>query len=187
MADQAIHCRLMDDDACACRRRSRASLHRLSFSMTCISWPVRLCSAADYSSAAATGPGRGAVKCVDKEKGRSNGSFLLRPLSSLERFCVRQGGRARAHRASGSHSRSAPRARRRSFSQGKAVAAPTMACCCHIASLRQLWLLCVPAARPQIVSVFVNAASSSRLDFARSDRIPPWCSTVSVGSDVCVR
>ena len=95
--------------------------------------------------------------------------------------------RARAHRASGSHSRSAPRARRRSFSQGKAVAAPTMACCCHNASLRQFWLPCVPAARPQIVSVFVNAASSSRLDFARSDRIPPWCSTVSVGSDVCVR
>ena len=91
--------------------------------------------------------------------------------------------RARAHRASGSHSRSAPRARRRSFSQGKAVAAPTMACCCHIASLRQFWLLCVPAARPQIVSVFVNAASSSRLDFARSDRILPCCSTVSVGSD----
>ena len=74
---------------CACHRRSRASLHRLSFSMTCISWPVRLCSAADCSSAAATGPARSAVKCVDKEKGRSNGSFSLRPLSSLERFCVR--------------------------------------------------------------------------------------------------
>ena len=69
---------------CACHRRSRASLHRLSFSMTCISWPVRLCSAADCSSAAATGPARSAVKCVDKEKGRSNGSFSLRPLSSLD-------------------------------------------------------------------------------------------------------
>ena len=77
---------------CACRRRSRASLHRLSFSMTFISWPVRLCSAADCSSAAATGPARGAVKCVDEEKGRSNGSFSLRPLSSLEHFCVRHRG-----------------------------------------------------------------------------------------------
>ena len=75
---------------CVCRRRSRESLHRLSFSMTCISWPVRLCSAADCSSAAATAPARGAVKCVDKKKGRSNGSFSLRPLSSLDSFCVRQ-------------------------------------------------------------------------------------------------
>ena len=81
---------------CACHRRSRASLHRLSFSMTCISWPVRLCSAADCSSAAATGPARSAVKCVDKEKGRSNGSFSLRPLSSLERFCVRHGDRKKS-------------------------------------------------------------------------------------------
>ena len=30
------------------------------------------------------------MKCVDKKKGRSNGSFSLRPLSSLDSFCVRQ-------------------------------------------------------------------------------------------------
>ena len=83
---------------CACHRRSRASLHRLSFSMTCISWPVRLCSAADCSSAAATAPARGAVKCVDKKKGRSNGSFSLRPLSSLDSFCVRQSDSIRSAR-----------------------------------------------------------------------------------------
>ena len=97
MADQAIHCRLMDMMMlCACRRRSRESLHRLSFSMACISWPARLCSAADCSSAAATAPARGAVKCVDKKKGRSNGSFSLRPLSSLDSFCVRQSVRVRS-------------------------------------------------------------------------------------------
>jgi hypothetical protein len=93
---------------CACHRRSRASLHRLSFSMTCISWPVRLCSAADCSSAAATGPARSAVKCVDKEKGRSNGSFSLRPLSSLERFCVRHGGRFDSRSQMVEHRRAAP-------------------------------------------------------------------------------
>ena len=83
MADQAIHCRLMDDDACACRRRSRASLHRLSFSMTCISWPVRLYSTADCSSAVATGPARGAVKCVERKKVVQTALFLCAPLSSL--------------------------------------------------------------------------------------------------------
>ena len=72
-----------------------------------------------------------------------------------------------------SHSRSAPRLRRRSFSHGNGIAAPTTACCCRITSLRRFWLLRVPASRPHIVSVFVNAASSLRLDLARSARSRP--------------
>ena len=64
----------------------------------------------------------------------------------------------RTHLASVPRSRSTSRARRLSFSQGNGVAAPTTACCCHVLFLRRFWLLRVPASRPQIVSLFVNAA-----------------------------
>ena len=85
-----------------------------------------------------------------------------------------------------SHSRSAPRLRRRSFSHGNGIAAPTTACCCRITYLSadsgsSVFLLRVRISYPSSSTLphHCDSTSPGLLGVDRS-------STVSAGSDPCM-